>query len=83
MISLRTCCVCRNKFPKSELTRIVKTTDGKINIEKFRRIEGRGAYICKCDECRSKLKKLKSLNKAFKCAVSDEIYEELLKTKEI
>ncbi len=70
-------------MPKSELTRVVKSANGQILIDKTGKVEGRGAYICKSDECINKLKKLKSLNKAFKCQVSDEIYEELLKTKEI
>lgn len=83
MVSLRTCCVCRKKMPKSELTRVVKSANGQILIDNTGKVEGRGAYICKSDECINKLKKLKSLNKAFKCQVSDEIYEELLKTKEI
>ena len=70
-------------MPKSELTRVVKSANGQILIDNTGKVEGRGAYICKSDECINKLKKLKSLNKAFKCQVSDEIYEELLKTKEI
>lgn len=79
IINLRTCCVCRKIFPKTNLIRIVKTTDGKIFIDKFGKSNGRGAYVCKNKECRTKLKKMKSLNKTFKCQVDDEIYEELLK----
>ena len=79
IINLRTCCICRKSFPKSDLIRVVKTADGKIFIDKSGKASGRGAYICKKEDCKGKLKKLKSLNKAFKCQVSDEIYEELLK----
>ena len=79
VINLRTCCVCRKMYPKSDLIRVVKTSDGKIFIDESGKANGRGAYICKSEECKNKLKKLKSLNKAFKCQVSDEIYEELLK----
>jgi hypothetical protein len=80
---LRSCCVCRNKMPKKDLIRIVKTADGKIFIDKTGKSDGRGAYICKSDECKTKLNKSKGLNRAFKCQVSQEVYEELLKTKEI
>lgn len=82
-VSLRTCCVCRKMMPKNDLIRVVKSADGKIFIDMTGKADGRGAYVCKDDECRNKLKKLRSLNKAFKCQVNDEVYEELLKAKEI
>lgn len=80
---LRTCCICRKKMPKKELIRIVKTSTGKILVDRNGKAEGRGAYICKSDECKNNLKKSKGLNRAFKCPVNDEIYTEILETEEI
>ena len=42
---------------------------------------GRGAYICKSAECLKAAKKSKGLDRSFKMAVSDEVYDSL--TKEI
>lgn len=83
MLNFRTCCVCRKKMLKSDMIRVAKSAEGNIFIDETGKADGRGAYICRSDECKNKLKKLKSLNRAFKCQVKDEIYEKLLKTKEI
>lgn len=77
--SLRTCCVCRKMLPKTNLIRVVKTSEGKIFVDYTGKADGRGAYVCKSSECRSKLKKIKGLNKAFKCQINDEIYDEVFK----
>lgn len=42
----RTCVVCREKKPKKELTRIVRTPEGEVVIDPSGRMNGRGAYIC-------------------------------------
>ena len=73
---LRMCVVCRQQFPKSELIRLVKQ-DGKIIIDKNNKIQCRGAWVCKSSDCISKLKKSKSLNRAFKCEVPNEVYEQI------
>lgn len=38
--------VCREKKPKSELTRIVRTPSGEVEIDPGGKVNGRGAYIC-------------------------------------
>ena len=62
----RTCVVCRKKFDKKLMTRVVN---------------GRGAYFCGSDECKKKLVKSAGLNKSFKAKVPEEIYGELLGIK--
>lgn len=76
------CCVCRQMKPKDKLIRVVKNKDNEIFIDNSKKADGRGAYVCNEQECLNKLKKVKGLNKAFKGNVPDEIYEELIKTKE-
>ena len=71
---LRMCIVCREHSDKKELLRIVKNKDGQIFVDKTGKANGRGAYICKSKECLNKLKKLRGLNRAFKCEVSDDVY---------
>ena len=74
---LRMCIVCRGQSDKKALLRIVKNKDGEIFVDKSGKANGRGAYICKDKECFDKLCKQKSLNKAFKCNISDEIYQKI------
>ena len=72
------CVVSRINKDVSELFRIVKTPSGNIVIEKDKHIPGRGAYISKDIESIKIAQKRKLLNKALKCEVPLEIYEQLL-----
>ena len=69
----RMCFICRNTYDKSNLNRLVKTQSGDIFLDKTGKASGRGAYICNSEECLSKLKKQKILDRAFKCSVSVEV----------
>lgn len=74
---IRTCIVCRKKGTKDNFVKIVKNKNGSFQIEHEKRLDGRGAYICRSAECYEKCLKNKSLHKAFKTNVPLEIYEEL------
>lgn len=76
-IPLRRCLGCYESKPKNELCRIVKTSEGKILVDKTGKISGRGAYICYNIECLEKAIKAKRLEKEFSTAISEEIYNEL------
>ena len=43
---LRMCISCREMKPKQNLIRVVKNTEGDINIDISGKVPGRGAYIC-------------------------------------
>ena len=73
----RMCIVCREMQDKKLLMRIVKTKEGDILIDKTGKKNGRGAYICKSEECLNKLIKQRSLNKAFKMNIDENIYKEI------
>lgn len=73
----RTCIVCRTKCDKSQFIKVVFNKNGQVAIEKEKKLDGRGAYICSSDDCIKKCIKLKSLNRAFKTAINQEFYEEL------
>jgi predicted RNA-binding protein YlxR (DUF448 family) len=72
---LRTCIVCRTEKAKTELFRIVKTPEGKIDTAV--KANGRGAYVCKTEACVKKAQKEHRLEKALGCAVPAEVYESL------
>ncbi len=74
----RMCVVCRQMFDKTDLIRVVKTPTGEILIDKSGRLNGRGAYICKNEECINNAKKRKSFERAFEInAIDEELFEKL------
>ena len=79
---LRMCVVCREMRDRNDLIRVVKTPDGKIEIDNSQKRDGRGAYICKSRECLEKLNKNRAFNRAFKTIAPDEIYQSLINLKE-
>ena len=76
-IPLRTCIVTKEKLPKQELIRVVRTPDKEIIIDETLRANGRGAYLKKDLEVFEKAKKTKALNKALEVEVPDTLIEEL------
>lgn len=73
----RTCVVCRQTKDKKELLRIVCNASGEIMVDSTGKANGRGAYICKNEECLAMAKKKKCLDRAFKRQVGEEIYGEV------
>lgn len=73
----RMCVCCRQMKDKRQLIRVVKNKDGQIFVDLTGKKNGRGAYVCTDPECQKKLKKNQVLNKAFKCAVDEQVYKDL------
>ena len=46
-IPMRTCVVTREKLPKAELIRVVRTPEGNVVIDESGKANGRGAYLKK------------------------------------
>ncbi len=78
-IPMRMCIGCREMKPKRELIRAVKTAEGEIKLDATGKLNGRGAYICKSEECFHRAQKTNALSRAFECNVSPEIYTQLEK----
>ncbi len=73
----RKCIVCGESKPKKELIRVVVNKEKEIFVDKTGKANGRGAYICRNEECISLASKTKKLNKVFETEISTEIYDEL------
>lgn len=73
----RTCIACGEQKEKRELLRIVRTPEGNIETDLTGKKNGRGAYICKSEECLNKLIKTKKLEKVFEREISQELYESI------
>ena len=50
-VPLRTCVACRESAAKRELIRIVRTPEGTIEVDFKGKRAGRGAYLCRRQEC--------------------------------
>ncbi len=76
-IPLRKCIACNEGKPKKELIRIVRNTDGEVEVDLTGKVNGRGAYICPDLDCLEKLKKSKKLSKTLEVEVPDEVFDKL------
>lgn len=76
-IPQRTCMGCNEKKDKTDLIRVVKSSNGEINIDKLGKMPGRGAYICDNIECFEKIVKTKRIERVLETQIDDTIYEKL------
>ena len=72
----RKCMGCNECREKNELIRIVRTENG-VEVDLTGKKNGRGAYICKNEDCLNKVVKSKRLEKVLEKAITDEVYESL------
>lgn len=70
----RMCVVCRGRFSKKDLLRVVKT-DSQVVFDESLKMNGRGAYICRT--CIFEKKKRQGLAKAVKAEISEEIWAKM------
>ena len=82
-IPLRLCVGCKEMKPKLELIRVIKTPEGEVTLDATGRKNGRGAYLCKNEECLKKLRKTKGLERSLKIAIPQEVYDKLEKEMEL
>ena len=76
---MRMCTGCGEMRPKQELIRIVRSPEGAINVDTTGKMPGRGAYVCKSVECLALARKKRRLERAFSCAIEEDVYERLEK----
>ena len=68
----RTCIGCREKRPKREMVRIVRTPDRGVEIDETGKKSGRGAYLCRRQECWEIALNKDRLGHALKTSLTDE-----------
>ena len=76
-IPMRTCVITREKLPKRELIRVVRTSDGVI-VDTTGKVNGRGAYLKLDRDVIEKARSNKALDKHLEVRVPDSIYDELI-----
>lgn len=78
----RTCIVCRQKFDKRRLTRIVRTPDEGVVVDRSGKRNGRGAYLCDQISCWERaVQKPQLLNQALMTEVTESERKEIASSK--
>lgn len=76
-IPMRTCVITKEKLPKNELIRVVRTPLGEVVVDDTGKVNGRGAYLKKDLEVFNKAKASKVLNRHLEIEVPDAVFETL------
>lgn len=78
-IPLRKCTGCGEMKSKKEMVRVIKTAEEHIFMDLTGKMNGRGAYVCRSEECLKKAIKTKAIERSLGISVSSEVYEQLMK----
>ena len=79
-ITLRKCIGCNEMKDAAQLIRISCDSAGSITIDApgcKKKSPGRGAYLCRNENCLAKTQKTKGMERSFKRAIPKEIYAQL------
>ena len=79
---MRKCVGCQELKSKKEMLRVIRTEEGSFLLDDTGKKNGRGAYLCRSKSCFDKAVKNKGLERSFKQAIPQEIYEMLEKEME-
>ncbi len=78
-IPMRSCVVTREKLPKGELVRVVRTPEGDVIVDSTGKANGRGAYLKRDLSVFEKAYNTKVLNRILEVEVPDSVFDELRK----
>lgn len=76
-IPMRMCAVTREKWPKKELIRVVRTPEGNVIVDETSKANGRGIYLKRDLDVILKAQKTKILERQLEVKINEEVYEEL------
>lgn len=76
-IPMRRCVGCREMKEKRTLVRVVRSQEGRVEVDPTGRMNGRGAYLCRDAACFEKARKARALSREFSMEISDELYREI------
>lgn len=76
-VPLRQCIGCGEMKNKKEMLRVIKTPEDAFCLDITGKKNGRGAYLCKQQECLQKAIKNKGMERSFKMSIPKEVYDTL------
>ena len=74
---MRKCVGCQEMKSKKEMIRVIRTSENEFLLDATGKKNGRGAYICKSEDCLNKVIKSKKLERILEKEISPEIYESI------
>ena len=74
----RTCVGCRRTWAKRDFVRVVRTSEGRVEVDPSGKKPGRGAYLCRDSGCWEAAMKKTRLDSALRTKVSPEDRQALL-----
>ena len=78
-IPQRTCVACRKVKAKHELTRVVRISDGSVEVDTSAKKAGRGAYLCQSPECWEIGLKGNRLERTLRTSLTQDNREQLIR----
>ncbi len=76
-IPQRQCMGCRERKPKRELIRVVRSPEGTVSLDFGGKVSGRGAYICPDMQCLKKAIRSRALERSLEVPIPQEVYDRL------
>lgn len=76
-VPMRKCVVTNQSYPKKELVRVVRTTEGNVEIDPSGKKNGRGAYVVMEPDVVKKAWDQHILDRHLKVAIDDAFYQAL------
>lgn len=78
----RMCVICRQRYDKRRLTRIVNSKEEGVSVDPTGKRNGRGAYLCDQLTCwEQALSDLRALNQALKAEITPEELQRIAEYK--
>ena len=82
IIPMRQCMGCRERKPKREMLRVVRSPEGTVSLDFRGKVPGRGAYVCPNPECLKKAVRSKALERNLEVPIPPEVLERLSREME-
>ena len=76
-VPIRMCVACRSHIEKNNLIRIIKTSGGNLAVDKTKKADCRGAYLCNSVKCLELALKKKAFERTFKMPVGEQLTESI------
>ncbi|MBQ1193940.1 MAG: YlxR family protein [Lachnospiraceae bacterium] len=76
-VPMRKCTGCGELKPKKELVRVIKNSENQVMMDLTGKMNGRGAYVCKTQQCLAKAIKTKAIERSLQIQISENVYEQL------
>ena len=77
-IPMRMCVGGREMKDKRQLLRIVRSPENVISFDRVGKAPGRGAYVCRSQECLTKAVKQKQLERALETKIEEAVFAQLM-----